>query len=222
MKILIAEDEITIANSLKKNFADEGHDALIANNGENTINQIQENDFDAILLDWRMPKLSGLEVCNKLRNEGFNKPIILLTALADISNKVEALNAGADDYITKPFSFEEVMARIEAVVRRYKSTTRTIIFDKYKLDLISRIVQTPDEQIRLTDKEFELLKYFLENKGSIITKERLCRDVWELPFTPTTNMVEVTIKNLRKKIEDESSKKYIKTIYGEGYLFLTD
>ncbi len=222
MKILIAEDEITIANSLKKNFADEGHNALIANDGENTINQIQENDFDVILLDWRMPKLSGLEVCKKLRNEGFNKPIILLTALTDIANKVEALNAGADDYITKPFSFEEVMARIEAVVRRYKSSTRTIIFDKYKLDLVSRIVQTPDEQIRLTDKEFELLKYFLENKGSIITKERLCRDVWELPFTPTTNMVEVTIKNLRKKIEDESSKKYIKTIYGEGYLFLTD
>lgn len=222
MKILIAEDEATIANSLKKNFADEEHNAEIANDGEEALDKIQNNNFDAILLDWRMPKLSGLEVCKKLRSEGFNKPIILLTALTDISNKVEALNTGADDYITKPFSFEEVMARIEAIERRYKSTTRTIIFDKYKLDLVTRIVETPNGKIRLTDKEFELLKYFLENKGSIITKERLCRDVWELPFTPTTNMVEVTIKNLRKKIEDESSKKYIKTIYGEGYLFLTD
>lgn len=222
MKILIAEDEATIANSLKKNFADEEHNAEIANDGEEALDKIQNNNFDAILLDWRMPKLSGLEVCKKLRSEGFNKPIILLTALTDISNKVEALNTGADDYITKPFSFEEVMARIEAVVRRYKSSTRIIIFDKYKLDLVTRIVETPNGKIRLTDKEFELLKYFLENKGSIITKERLCRDVWELPFTPTTNMVEVTIKNLRKKIEDESSKKYIKTIYGEGYLFLTD
>ena len=222
MKILIAEDEATIANSLKKNFADEEHNAEIANDGEEALDKIRNNNFDAILLDWRMPKLSGLEVCKKLRNEGFNKPIILLTALTDISNKVEALNTGADDYITKPFSFEEVMARIEAVVRRYKSSTRIIIFDKYKLDLIARILDTPNGKIRLTDKEFELLKYFLENKGSIITKERLCRDVWELPFTPTTNMVEVTIKNLRKKIEDESSKKYIKTIYGEGYLFLTD
>ena len=222
MKILIAEDEATIANSLKKNFADEEHNAEIANDGEEALDKIQNNNFDAILLDWRMPKLSGLEVCKKLRSEGFNKPIILLTALTDISNKVEALNTGADDYITKPFSFEEVMARIEAVVRRYKSSTRIIIFDKYKLDLIARIVETPNGKIRLTDKEFELLKYFLENKGSIITKEHLCRDVWELPFTPTTNMVEVTIKNLRKKIEDETSKKYIKTIYGEGYLFLTD
>ncbi len=222
MLVLIAEDEKQIANSLRKNFVDEGHEALIAENGEEAIEKISDNNFDVLLLDWRMPKLTGLEVCRRLRETGYNKPIILLTALSDIKNKVEALNYGADDYITKPFSFEEVLARINAVIRRYMNTVTCLEFDDYKLDLIAHNLITPDAKIKLPEKEFELLKYFLENPGVILNKDRLCRNVWQLPFTPSTNFVEVTIKNLRNKLEEITGKKYIKTIYGEGYLFIVD
>lgn len=222
MKILIAEDERQIANSLKKNFADEGHTAVIVEDGEEAVDVISKDDFDVLLLDWRMPKLTGLEVCKRLRKIGYNKPIILLTALSDVKNKVEALNFGADDYITKPFSFEEVIARINAVFRRYEKTVTYLEFDEYKLDLIAHTLVTPNSKIKLPEKEFELLKYFLENTGIIINKDRLCHDVWQLPFTPSTNLVEVTIKNLRNKLEELTGKKFIKTIYGEGYLFIVD
>ena len=152
MKILIAEDETTIANSLKKNFADEGHDALIANDGENAINKIKENDFDAILLDWRMPKLSGLEVCKKLRSEGFNKPIILLTALTDISNKVEALNTGADDYITKPVRAKKLLELISNRLLRIEELNST---SSEKLP--QNISKTEDEKILIKSEGKHIL-----------------------------------------------------------------
>ncbi len=222
MKILIAEDEKPIANSLKKNFEDEGFEVSLAFDGEKALENISNNEFDIILLDWRMPKVTGIEVCKRLRNSGYTRGIILLTALTDISNKVEALNIGADDYITKPFSFDEVFARILAVNRRYKSFSGTISFNNFKLNLYTRVLETPKGSIKLSEKEFELLKYFVENKGKILNKDILCKDVWQLPFTPDTNLVEVTVKNLRKKLEADSDKKFIRTIYGEGYLFITD
>jgi DNA-binding response OmpR family regulator len=222
MKILIAEDENSIANSLKKNFKEEGHEPIIAHDGQQALELVSQENFDVILLDWRMPKKSGIEVCNILRTSGFSKPILLLTALSDISNKIEALNLGADDYITKPFSFDEVMARILAIQRRYNSLSRTVVFDDIELNLFTRILTINDEKIKLSEKEFDLLKYFIDNKGQILNKERLCHDVWELPFTPETNIVEVTIKNLRKKLEEDTDKKFIRTIYGEGYLFIAD
>ena len=222
MKILIAEDERPISRSLKKNFEDEGFEATIANDGEEALDIISKNEFDIVLLDWRMPKVTGIEVCERLRATGYTKAIILLTALSDISNKVEALNLGADDYITKPFSFDEVMARIQAVLRRYNSTSRTLSFNEFTLNLFTRILKTPSESIKLSEKEFDLLKYFIENKGHILSKDQLCHDVWELPFTPDTNIVEVTVKNLRKKLESNTDKKYIRTVYGEGYLFIAD
>lgn len=222
MKILIAEDEKSIANSLRKNFIEEGHDAIIAEDGEMALNMISNNEFDTILLDWRMPKLTGIEVCRKLRASGFKKAIILITALSDISNKIEALNTGADDYITKPFSFDEVMARINAVLRRYNSFSPIVKCKDFEINILTRILSIKNENIKLPDKEFELLKYFLDNKGQIISKDILCKDVWNLSFTPETNFVEVTLKNLRKKLEDKSENKYIKTVYGEGYIFLAD
>jgi len=222
MKILIAEDEKFIANSLKKNFEEEGYSAEIAKNGEQALEMASECNYDVILLDWRMPKLSGIEVCKILRKSNFNKPIILLTALTDISNKIEALNFGADDYITKPFSFEEVLARISAVSRRYNTFSRTVTFGDIELNLFTRILKINNENIKLSEKEFDLLKYLIDNKGQILDKERLCRDVWDLPFTPDTNIVEVTIKKLRKKLEVDTEKKFIRTIYGEGYLFIVE
>lgn len=222
MEILIAEDEKQIANSLKKNLEDEGHHVMVAYDGEKTLHLLEEIKFDIVLLDWRMPKLTGLEVLKEMRALKHDVPVILITALTDISNKVEALNLGADDYITKPFSIQEVLARIDAVSRRYVTNKNVIEFDGCVLDLIERRLDSPNGREKLTEKEFDLLNYFLKNRGVILPKENLCKNVWGLNFQPTTNLVEVTIKNLRKKLEDISGKKYIKTIYGEGYLFISE
>ena len=142
MEILIAEDEIQIAEPLRKNFLEEGHHAMIAKNGEEAVNLVDKIKFDVIELDWKMPKVSGLEVCKKLRQLNIKTPIILLTALTQISNKVEALDSGADDYITKPFSFEELLARINAVVRRYNLSTDSLEYGDLLLNLPNRQVET--------------------------------------------------------------------------------
>lgn len=223
MEILIAEDEAQIAEPLRKNFLEEGHHAIIAKDGEQAINLIDKIQFDVIVLDWKMPKVSGIEVCNRIREANNTTPVILLTALTQTSNKVEALNSGADDYLTKPFSFEELLARIKAVVRRYNINIETLEYGDLIIDIPNRKVETVrGKSIDLTDKEFDLLKFFIYNKGDVIDKDTLCKEVWHLDFSPTTNICEVTIKNLRKKVEEQTGKKYIKTLYGEGYLLIAD
>jgi DNA-binding response OmpR family regulator len=223
MEILIAEDEIQIAEPLRKNFQEEGHHAMIAKNGEVALNLIDKIQFDIILLDWKMPKVSGLDVCKKIRKMDIKTPIILITALSQISNKVDALNSGADDYITKPFSFEELLARINAVIRRYNLVTETLEYGDLIINIPNRNVETfSGKTIDLTDKEFELLKFLVKNKGHVIDKDQLRKEIWHLDFVPKTNICEVTIKNLRKKLEENTGKKYIKTLYGEGYLLIAD
>ncbi len=223
MEILIAEDESQIAEPLRKNFLEEGHHAMVAKDGEEALKLVEKIEFDVIVLDWKMPKISGIEVCKRLREMGNNTPILLLTALSQVSNKVEALNSGADDYITKPFSFEELLARIKATKRRYNIEQDLLAYDNFSLDLINRKVETDNvEKIDLTDKEFDLLKHFILNKGTVINKENMCKYVWGLNFIPKTNICEATVKNLRKKLEESTGKKYIKTIYGEGYILIDD
>lgn len=222
MEILIAEDESNIANSLKKNLLEEGHHAIIAQDGEKALDLLEKIEFDLLLLDWRMPNLTGIEVLKIIKEKNIHIPVILLTALSDINNKVEALELGADDYITKPFSFEEVLARIIAVRRRYQKSQNVLEFADLTLDLLDRKIQYRDKEERLTEKEFELMKYFFENKSLILSKDELCRFVWGYNFNPTTNLIEVTIKNLRKKLEKLTNKKYIKTIYGEGFILIDE
>jgi DNA-binding response OmpR family regulator len=222
LQILIVEDDEQIAGSLKKNLLSEGHSALISGDGEDALKKVSEIEFDAILLDWRIPKITGIEVCKRLREEGLSTPIILLTALSDISNKIEALNNGADDYITKPFSFDEVMARINAVVRRFKTVENEIMFGTSSLKLLTRELETSRGMVELSDKEFSLLKYLLRNRGIIISKETLSEKVWEIPYSASSNVIEATVKNLRKKLESSTDKQYIKTAYGEGYIFIAD
>ncbi|MHB1688592.1 MAG: response regulator transcription factor [Ignavibacteriaceae bacterium] len=222
MEILIAEDDEQIALSLKKNFSEEGHHVMIAKDGEETSRMASSILFDIILLDWRMPKKTGIEVCKELRESGNEVPIILLTALSQVSNKVEALKLGADDYVTKPFSFEELAARIDAVLRRYKLNTDVLTFDNLSLNLIDRKVHFKDEEIILTVKEFELLRFFVLNKDSVASKEDILKQVWNLNYDPGSHLVEVTVKNLRKKCEEITGKNFIKSIYGEGYILLAE
>lgn len=205
MNILIAEDEEHIANRLRKNFVEEGHNSIIAKDGEACLELINSLEFDVILLDWHMPKLSGIDVCSKIRSYDINTPIILLTALTDISNKIKALNEGADDYITKPFSFEELLARINAVKRRYDHSQNKFTFGVFELNLLNRKLELPpNNEIKLSEKEFDLLKYLILNKGQILSKEELSKNIWEQEYNPRTNVVESTVKNLRKKLENET------------------
>ena len=223
MNVLIVEDEKQIADSLRKSFEAEGHTCEVCYEGECALDIISSQSFDILLLDWRIPKVSGIEVCRRVRGSNNQTPIILLTALSDIKNKIEAFNYGADDYITKPFSFEEVLARINAVVRRYNLSTDSLEYGDLLLDLPNRQVETVSgKKVDLTEKEFDLLKYFILNKEDVVHKEKLCKVIWQLDFVPKTNICEVTIKNLRKKLEDSTGKKYIKTLYGEGYLLLAE
>jgi len=219
MKILIAEDEKPIANSLMKNLDSYGFEAAIVNNGEAVLDELLNKHYDLLLLDWRMPKKSGYQVCVELRKSGNLIPIILLTALNDVSNKVDALKAGADDYITKPFSIEEVKARIDALLRRSHSAESKINYGVFSLNLVTHSIEAKSVSIKLSEKEFELLNFLTANQGLVISKEVLHEKVWGLSFSPSTNFVEVTVKNLRKKIEVLTDKKCIKTIYGEGYVF---
>ncbi len=220
MKILIVEDEKKIANSLKKNFNDEGFETTVCYNGTEALEVVSKEKFDLILLDWRLPEITGIDVCKRIRSANNLTPIILLTALTNITNKVEALDSGADDYVTKPFSFEEVLARVNAQIRRNKFSSNNIEFENLSLNLITHILETETESIKLPEMEFELLKYFLEKSNQIINRETLCEDVWKLRFTPSTNVVDVTVKNLRDKLEECTGNKFIKSVYGEGYLFI--
>lgn len=222
MNILIAEDEKSIANSLRKNFIAKGYTVKLVSDGAAVISTIEQDNFDIILLDWRMPEMTGLQVCTKIREIGNKTPIILLTALSDVSNKIDALKAGADDYITKPFSIEEVFARIEAVIRRTKSDVSVLHCGSFTLNLFSHSIEAEGTSLKLTEKEFALLHFLVSNKGVVINRDTLFEKVWGINYSPGTNFVDVTIKNLRKRLESISSGKCIKTIYGEGYVFLGD
>lgn len=222
MRVLVAEDEADIAHSLKKSLEAENCRADIAGDGEIALEMLAKNDYDVLLLDWRMPKVSGLEVCRELRSRGSSIPIILLTALMDVSNKIEAFNVGADDYITKPFAFAEVLARLQAVLRRSKTGQNILSVGQLTLDLINHEVSNNGPCLKLPQMEFELLKYLAENRRKILKKEQLARAVWHLAFLPNTNFIEATVKNLRKKLEAIGAPNYIRTIYGEGYSLIDD
>lgn len=223
MNILIVEDESPLAQTLTRHFAEEGYQVSSASNGEEALNLIEKEKFDVILLDWKMPRMNGIDFLKYLRSKGNETPVILLTALSRVTNKVEALEFGADDYITKPFSFDELHARMKAVMRRSQTMNEALNFGEITLDLSTRKVRTKNHtEIKLTEKEFDLLKYLITNKGTILSKEQLCLAVWELNFVPPTNICEATIKNLRKKLEDSLGKKIIKTVYGEGYTLVAD
>lgn len=220
MNILLVEDDSNLALSLKKNLIDDGHYTTIADTGKKALELIKEFEFDLILLDWKLPDVSGIEICRIIRQNNIKIPIILLTILSSISNKIEALKTGADDYITKPFDVKELLARIEAVTRRYLENSTQLNYQELTLNLTTRKVYSHKGEINLTDREFELLRYFINHQGEIISKKDLFRDVWKIPYNPYTNVIEATIKNLRKKIEKHLGRKLIRNVCGADYTII--
>ena len=220
-RILIVDDEKDIAELISDILEDEGYETVIANDGTSAINLITDEDFDLILLDVMMPDISGTEVCAKVRDLA-SCPIIFVTAKTNLTSKLVGFEVGADDYITKPFINEELVARVKAHLRREERTSSTkkknvITIGEIKLNKESFEVYKNDELITLSTKEFELLRYLMENAGIVLSKDQIYQSVWKNNYGDI-GTVAVNIKSLRNKLDKE--EKYIKTIWGMGYKFV--
>lgn len=217
--ILVVEDEAKLAQFIELELKYEGYDIKVANDGVSGLTLARESNPDLILLDWMLPGLSGLEICKRLRQTGNKVPIVLLTAKDEISDRVAGLDAGADDYIVKPFSLEELLARVRAHLRRNQEENPNLLqFDDLKLDRNSRQVYRGDRLIELTAKEFDLLDYLLSHPRQVLTRDQILERVWGYDFMGDSNIIEVYIRYLRLKLEAEKEKRLIQTVRGVGYV----
>lgn len=220
MRVLIIEDEHKIANSLKKGLELEKYAVDVVYDGISGFDMASTEDYDVIVLDLMLPGMSGIEICKTLRKKEIHTPILILTAKNLIKEKIEGLNSGADDYLTKPFSFEELLARIRALTRRPKDMINAELHvGDLIMDTTNFIVKRDDKIINLSSKEFSLLEYLMRNSNKILTKEQITNHVWDYDANILPNTVEVYIRNLRNKIDIPFSNKQplIQTIRGFGY-----
>jgi len=219
MRILIIEDEEKVANFIKRGLKEEGYAVDVAYDGEEGYFQVSSNEYDVIILDLMLPKIDGISLCRKLRQEKITRPILMLTAKDSIRDKVTGFDSGANDYLTKPFSFEELLARIRALLRKSETTTPTKLqIGDLILDLLTHKVTRAGKEIILTNKEYALLEYLMRNAGSIITRTMISEHVWDVNFDTFTNVIDVYVNYLRNKIDKGHKKKLIHTIRGRGYM----
>jgi len=220
MRILIAEDDAPLATFIAKAFNSEDHVTEIAPTGDDALQRVQRGGHDLLILDLNLPVISGTEVLQKVRRANTDIPILILTATDEVAERVACLDAGADDYLTKPFSFSELSARIRAVFRRKNRPGHAFLkVADLELDYLQRTVHRGGRTIELTPKEFGLLEYFMRHPGRRITRNMIIEHVWKLSPDTMTNVVDVYVNYLRKKIDEGSSVKLIRTIRGVGYEF---
>jgi DNA-binding response OmpR family regulator len=224
-KILIIEDEEDLVKGLKLNLADEGYEVDWASDGAEGLRKALEERHDLIILDIMLPEMNGLDVCRELRQQKIGIPIIMLTAKGEEIDKVVGLEIGADDYMTKPFSIRELLARIKAHLRREKREGKTVpdvyCFGDVEIDFVHFKVRRMDKELDLTSLEMEILKYFITHREEVITREALLDKIWGYEKYPTTRTIDNHILKLRKKIEeDPTHPEYILSVYGEGYRFI--
>ncbi|MCY7361962.1 MAG: response regulator transcription factor [Ignavibacteria bacterium] len=219
MNILLIEDEKKISEFIRKGLKEQSYNVDAAFDGVKGHNLATNNDYDLIILDILLPKQNGFSVCNKLREDGIKTPILMLTSMGQTEDKVRGLNMGADDYLTKPFKFEELLARIRSISRR-GNVNKNIIYqiDDLQLDVSEHLVRRNNTQINLTAKEFALLEYLLKNKKRVMSRTQISENVWGIDFDRGSNVVDTYIKFLRQKIEKGFSKPLIHTIIGVGYV----
>ncbi|MGV7221804.1 MAG: heavy metal response regulator transcription factor [Nitrospinales bacterium] len=219
MRILVVEDEKKVSAFIKKGLEEETYAVDVAHDGEEGLYLASESQFDLIVLDLMLPKLNGLEVLTKLREKKVATPIILLTAKDSVEDKVTGLNKGADDYLTKPFAFSELLARVRSLLRRGSGDTKTLLqVADLTLDLVSHKVKREDMEMELTGKEYSLLEYFMRNEGKVLTRTMIAEHVWDYNFDTFTNVIDVYINHLRKKIDKDYPKKLLHTLRGVGYV----
>lgn len=220
MRILVVEDEEKLADALNAGLSKSGYAVDTIGNGEKAFKRISLNhmDYDLIILDLMLPDMDGLLITKGMRERNITTPILILTARDEVETKVDLLLSGADDYLTKPFSFEELSARIQAIFRRPQNSLPTVLAVKgIELDSTSRRVKVEEKEIPLTLKEFVLLEYFMRNPNKVINREELLSHLWDFNYSSFSNVVDVHVKNLRKKLGDGSPEGILETIRGVGY-----
>ncbi len=220
MRILIVEDEPGIVRFLERGLEAHGYRPLSADNGEDGVRLAVDETVDLVLLDIMLPGLDGQEVLKRIRARRPELPVLMLTARDNLQNKVGALDAGADDYLTKPFAFEELLARIRALTRRADQPQASLIeAGDLRVDLLSRRVWRGDEQIELSSREFALLEYFMRHPGQALSRQQILSAIWDYAFDPGSNVVDVYIRYLRRKIDHPNEPSIIETVRGVGYRF---
>lgn len=221
MRILVVEDEKKVSGFIKRGLSQEGYAIDTASDGMEGQELAEANKYDAIILDIMLPKKSGLEVLKDIKDRGVEAPVLLLTARDTVEDRVSGLNLGADDYLTKPFAFEELVARVKALLRRGGSGSSVLQYEDLSLDPMTRKATKGDEEIELTLKEYALLEYFLRNPERVLSRAVIAEHVWDQNFDSETNVVDVYINHLRNKVDIDDSKKLIHTVRGVGYVLKT-
>ncbi|MDB5389887.1 MAG: two component transcriptional regulator, winged helix family [Planctomycetaceae bacterium] len=216
--LLVIEDDPIIGKSLCQGFSEVGHNSNWINDGIKGLREAMTQQFDAIILDWNLPGMSGLEILSQLRIRGIQTPVIVLSAFGTVEQRVAGLKKGADDYIVKPFALAELLARLDAVCRRAVSRPSPVLeCGCLNLDLATRRVVANGQDIELTPTEFSLLEFLMRHAGQVVTRRMLCEHLWDSDWEGATNVIEVHINRLRGKIDDDQGESFVQTIRGRGY-----
>ncbi|KNZ69679.1 two component transcriptional regulator, winged helix family [Thermincola ferriacetica] len=218
MRILVVEDEKRIASFIKRGLEEETYAVDVAYDGEEGLNWINSFSYDLIIMDILMPKMDGITLCKTVRDRGIGTPVLMLTAMDAVDDRVEGLDAGADDYLVKPFAFKELLARIRALARRCTEGKGNILsVADLKLDLVSRRTFRNGQEIELTNREFALLELLMRNAGQVLSRTIIAEHIWDYNFFNQSNIVDVYIRQIRKKVDEAFSEKLIHTVRGSGY-----
>jgi two-component system OmpR family response regulator len=222
LKILLVEDDAAIIEHVTHALAAAGHQVDSVKDGCDGLSQALAGDYAALILDRMLPGMDGLEVVRRLRGEGSQTPVLFLTTMSGIDDRVEGLEGGADDYLVKPFAFAELLARVNAMTRRGRSGATHLAVGDLEMDLIRRTVQRGGKTVELQAQEFKLLEYLMRNAGRVVTRAMLLENVWNLNFDPRTNIVETHMSRLRGKVDRGYGNEFIRTIRGTGYVLRSD
>ena len=223
--VLVIEDERKLADAIAEGLVGNGYRVTVAQNGAAGLKQIHENTIDLVLLDVMLPKLGGIEVLRELRRRGFRMPVLILTAKETIDDRVRGLDAGADDYLVKPFAFPELLARIRALNRRaVPAAASRITLDDLSIDLSGRTAERSGQRLDLTEREFDLLEFLMLNRGAVVSREMVARDVWKttVRYTSLDNVIDVHISRLRRKLDDPFPHKMLHTVRGVGFVMRSE
>lgn len=220
MRVLVVEDDLDTLEWVSNGLEEAGHTVERAADGKEGLFQAIEHDFDVIVLDRMLPKLDGLNVLRSLRAEGDGTPVLILSALGEVDDRVQGLRAGGDDYLVKPFAFSELLARLEALGRRREAPAVETVLraGDLEMDLLGRTVARGDQQIELQPREFQLLEVLLRHKGQVVTRTMLLEKVWDYHFDPQTNVIDVHVSRLRGKVDRDFDTPLIRTVRGAGYM----